>query len=375
MTTLKKYETALRILLIYSAFCSALLSAAEIYVDYANGKNSYQGNVDAPLANFSEAIARALPGDTIRILPSPEPILDFFRIHNKKGTSTKPITIDGMFNTFLGTERLDPTQWHEIRPGLWQRRKQVGENMICRYFMVFDGRINRMGRCLKAEKSAKFKEINQLQPGEWTIREVEPEKEKDSVRWFDFYVKLPIHAGTLAEANISEPSDKMISGVEVSGACEYLHFRNLIVKNFWNDGFNIHDHAYHIDFDTVAALDCGDDGASAHENAIVSFRNYISIGNSTGFCHVGTAKTVHENVWISETVGREIFLLDRTENVIRNVFIYAESDSGSHIINKGGENHHRQSANRRWQRKVQLFTSIFHEEKNRTADDHQYAIH
>ena len=133
-------------------FCMVVLSsnAAELVVDYSRkDKNAYH--------NFQSALANAKSGDVIQILKVDFPIHDAVIIKNRSD-----ITVDGMFNTFVGTEKAAARNWNKIAPGLWKRDIRVNPGISMRYFMIINGKQNRMGRFFKAKCSTRYKKIDEL---------------------------------------------------------------------------------------------------------------------------------------------------------------------------------------------------------------------
>lgn len=304
--------------------------AADIFVDYNTGKNRNPGTKEAPLANFERAAKLAKPGDTIYILPSAKPICDSIRLQNLCGTPDKPITINAMNNIFIGSVPLDPKVWKEVKPGLYSKTLKTGRNWTSRYYMVIDGKMNRMGRVSKASvKSAPYKKVADLAPGEWTIvRGAEvPSKGPHKQFNFEYFVRLP-EGATLADGRVMEPMRNKTEGVMVRGTTSNVIVKNIIVKNFHNDGYNIHGQCRNVHFENVASIYCGDDGISAHEACEISLKNAVFIGCSTGICHVQQARCTHENVYAEKINGRELFFTASTHNDFKNIFFLGDSASG-----------------------------------------------
>ena len=306
------------------------LCAADIYVDYEKGKAANPGTKAAPYARFASAIKAAQPGDTIYILPSTKPIRDTLVVRKKCGTADKPIIIDGMNNIFLGTEPLDLKVWKEFKPGYLKRTMVASASRTNRYFMVRDGKPHRMGRFNKAKGSKAYKKVEELQPGEWTI--IRGKQVRKKVHKHDFILRLP--EGAKTPAGFEEPLSRRISGVNIADECHYLTFRNIIVKNFLNDGYNIHGNCRNIRFENIAALYCGDDGISAHETCLIYVKNFIAIGCSTAACHINKSENHHENVYAEQILGRDLFFTDNTTNTFKNVWIKANSIGGFRLTTR-----------------------------------------
>lgn len=311
------------------------LCAADIYVDYEKGKSENPGTKAAPYERFSRAIKAAQPGDTIYILPSSKPIRDTLVARKKCGTADKPIIIDGMNNIFLGTEPLDPKIWKEFKPGYLKRTMVAAASRTNRYFMVRDGKPHRMGRFNKAKGSKAYKKVEELLPGEWTI--IRGKQVRNKIYRHDFILRLP--EGAKTAAGFEEPLQRRISGVNIADDCHYLTFRNIIVKNFLNDGYNIHGNCRNIRFENVAALYCGDDGISAHETCLIYVKNFVAIGCSTAACHINKSENHHENFYAEQILGRDLFFTDNTTNTFKNVWIKADSIGGFRLTSRKNSVH------------------------------------
>lgn len=309
------------------AFLSCFaLGATDIYVDYEKGQSGNSGSRTAPLARFQEGLKLAKAGDTVYILPASKPVRDQIRIKNFKGGDKRPITIDGMLNTFIGTKPVSSEEWKEIGPGLYHKRDKIGAGMRRRYTMFFDGVINRMGLRTKFGGGAKHKNFKDLAPGEWTINGSSDDEA-------DFYFRLP-QGKTLQDISVEEP--RLASGINISGECEYITVRNMILKNFLNDGVNIHHNCRNILFENIASVYNTDDGISAHESCHITLRNFVAIGNSTGICHLQDVEAIHENVYIAPgTDSRDIYMLNKS-NKFQDMAI--ESTAPGAIVFDKGEN-------------------------------------
>lgn len=167
--------------------CLTYVATGEIFVNPVVGKDNNSGECEAPLRDFRAAMAKAGPGDIIRMMPVDVPVHSSFVVHGKSGMPERPVTIDG--------------------------------------------------------------------------------------------------------------------------------------------GFNIYDNCRNIIFENVASLHDGDDRISAHGSNEIAVRDYVSIGNATGICHIDDSKGVHENVYIAETKGHDLFLVNR-KNVFREVAAESQAPGG-----------------------------------------------
>ena len=332
-----------RVLLAAAILTGTALWGKEIFVDYKSGKASNPGTREAPYSAVAQALKKAAPGDTIRILPSDRPIRDNIQVTNVCGTPEAPITIDGMNNIFLGTLPLNPAEWEEVSPGLFRKKMVTGKNWTSRFFLTFNGHINRMGVVKKASApGTKYKTPEKLAPGEWTVVQgdpILPVKGPHPQFNFEFFVRLPEGKTALADSGVEEPNIRKNGGVNVRGKCRNLIFRNIIVKNFFNDGYNIHGDCEAIHFENIAAVECGDDGISAHESCKLTGKNMVFIGCSTAICHIQSVTSVQENVYAEKISGRELYFLANSDNTVKNVYMIADSFSGSLWANRKKDEH------------------------------------
>lgn len=278
--------------------------------------------VDVP--TIAHAIKLAGPGDTIH-LEAGKVYRDYVGFHGKKGEPGKPITFDGHGAVLEGSDPLDPAQWREVSPGLFAADEllpALSDAVIGRWFFRFDGKMQRMGRSSKG-KSAALKAPMDLVPGEWTFVKDSSRETPESRRIHGtFYLRIA--PGTaLADAKIAVPVRS--AGVQFSGDNAHLVIRNLTATHPYNDGFNIHGDCRDVIFENIRAIECGDDGISAHESAQYRVDGFVSIGNSTGICDTGTARTSYTNVFIADCVGYDLYFLDEGRYSLTNAVVLSSA--------------------------------------------------
>ena len=271
--------------------------------DRATGLAAERAGADGPVKTIQAAIRKARPGDTVHLAPLATPYHDVVVLHKLHGEPGRPITVDGHGAIVTGVEPLAAADCAQVEPGLFRTDKLIPPKLLTpedgvsrRWFFLFDGRINRMGRALKG-KSAPYKQPEELAPGEWTYRRDENA----------FYIKID-PARQLAEYRIEWPQRS--AGVQVSGDCSWLVVRNLIATHVYNDGYNIHGKTREVRFENIQAIECGDDGYSAHDDCQTSIDGFISIGNGTGIANAGHSRTQIRKLWIQDCVGFELLFLD-----------------------------------------------------------------
>jgi len=282
--------------------------------------------VDPDLPTIHHAIKLAAPGDTIH-LEAGKVYRDYAGFYGKKGEPGKPITLDGHGATLEGSDPLDPAQWREVSPGLFAADEllpNLSDAVIGRWFFLFDGKMQLMGRTSKG-RSEPLKKPEDLLPGEWTfVKDPSREKPPSKQIYGTFFLKLAPGLA-LADAKIAVPVRS--AGVQFSGDNAHLVIRNLTATHPYNDGFNIHGDCRDVVFENIRAIECGDDGISAHESAQYRVAGFVSIGNSTGICDTGTARTSYRNVFIADCVGFDLYFLDEGRYTLTDALILSRSQN------------------------------------------------
>lgn len=281
------------------------------------------------------AIKAAQPGDTIHL--EPKVYRDYAGFYLKKGEPGKPITLDGHGATLEGSDPIDPAKWREVSPGLFANDDLLpglSDAAIGRWFFLFDGKMQLMGRTSKG-RSASLKKPQELQAGEWTfVKDASREKLPSKAIYGTFYLKLG--AGkTLAEAKVFAPMRS--AGVQFGGDNAHLVIKNLTATHPYNDGFNIHGDCRDVVFENIRAIECGDDGISAHESAQYRVDGFISIGNSTGICDTGTAQTSYNRVFIADCIGFDLYFLDNGRYKLTNAVIFSKAQNPFTVTSREGQ--------------------------------------
>ena len=282
--------------------------------------------VGTDVKTIREAIKLAQPGDTIHL----QPIVyhDTAIFQNKKGEPGKPITLEGHGATLEGADPLDLAKWKEVSPGLFANDEllppgSLNDAAIMRWFFLWNGKMNHMGRTSKGIK-APFKKAEDLQPGEWTfVRDTTREKPGSPQICGAFFIKLP--AGQkLADANIAAPM--RLNGVQLGGDNAHLIIKNLTATHPHNDGFNIHGDCREVRFENIRAIECGDDGISAHESAEYHVNGLVSIGNSTGITDILSAHTSYNHVFIADCLAFDLYFMNNGRYQVENTVVLSSSE-------------------------------------------------
>jgi hypothetical protein len=296
----------------------------DLHVDPTAGNDASDG-IAGPVKTIARALKLAQAGDTVHLAPVRYKEVAIFA--NKVGEPGRPIILDGHGATLDGADPLKPEEWQLVSPGLYRNDHllRMDPAILMRWFFVFDGKMNHMGRTSKGT-SAELKKPSDLAPGEWTFVPAAPitRETKDGKPWDAalvqgaFFIKLD-PAKTLADAHIEAPMRS--AGVSFGGKCAHLVIRNVIATHVYNDGFNIHGDQRDLVFENITAIDCGDDGFSAHESAECRIDGFTSIGNSTGFCDVGTSSTHYKNVFIRGCLGYDVFFTSHGTHSLENALV------------------------------------------------------
>ena len=305
---LKKF--ALTLIAAVVPICSAPAAepapeARALRVDPRSGDDKNDG-IANPLKTIARAIRIAQPGDTIHLAT-----VRYFEsadLTNKNGEPGKPITLDGHGAVLDGSEPV--RDWESLGGGLFRKVKlmpRMDDAMLGRWFFLWDGKMNHMGRTSKGP-SAPLKKTADLQPDEWTYV-----KDEDA-----FYIRLAPER-SLDAANIRYPARS--SGVVESIAGSHLTVRNVIATHVYNDGYNIHGAQRDMVFENIAAIECGDDGFSAHEDGECRVDGFVSIGNSTGMCDTVSSITHYRNVFIRDCLGYDVFFIGDSPHSMENAII------------------------------------------------------
>lgn len=287
---------------------SVLLSVTgrSLHVDPVNGDDARDG-IDQPVRTIAQAIRLAQPGDTIHL----QPLMyrDWAAFFDKSGEPGKPITLDGHGATLDGCDPLDPKGWVEVEPGLFRHDDllPLTDAIVDRWFFVMNGKLNRMSRCSKGP-SKPLKSPPDLQPDEWTFVKDAERTKTARAGYINGSFWLRLAAGqTLADAKIEVPI--RMAGVLIHGKSSHIVVKNLTATRPYNDGFNLSD-CRDVVFENIRAIDCGDDGISAHGECRYRVEGFTSIGNATGICDTGHSETAYRRVLIRDCIGFDLFFLD-----------------------------------------------------------------
>lgn len=314
----------LSLLLIFVAwqtFLACLAGAADLHVDPVSGVDTDDGFA-RPLKTIAQAIRLAKPGDTIHLRPMV--YHDWAAFFDKSGEPGRPITLEGHGATLEGCDPLVTAGWNEVSPGLYRHDDllPLTDAIIDRWFFLWDGKLNRMNRCSKGP-SEPLKSPDALQPGEWTFVKDAGRTKAARAGYIhgSFFLRLP--AGQpLADAKIQIPYRP--AGVLIHGKSRHLVIRNLTSTHPYNDGFNLSD-CREIIFENIRAIDCGDDGISAHGDCLYRVDGFTSIGNATGICDTGSSETTYRRVSIRDCLGFDLFFLDNGRYTLSDSIIHSSA--------------------------------------------------
>lgn len=285
---------------------------------------------------IAAAIRLAQPGDTVHL----QPIVyrDYVGLYAKKGEPGRPITIDGHGATLEGSDPLDPKKWTEVSPGLFEAKEllpRLDEAILMRWFFLWDGQMNHMGRTSKGKK-APFVSPAELKAGEWTFLRDRTRDQAGSNQVFgSFFLRLP-QGQKLADARIFVPVRS--AGVQLSGANAHLVIRDVTATHPYNDGFNIHGDCRDVLFENIRAIECGDDGISAHESAEYRVDGFVGIGNSTGITDTVTARTSYRRVFLADNLAFDLYFMNDGRYAVADAVVLSGAEHALQVV--GGKGQH-----------------------------------
>jgi hypothetical protein len=299
-------------MMVFILLASEILTARDIYVNNLTGNDSNTGNSEtAALLTIARAQTLFNAGDTIHLCNTGSVYREVFGFSKLIGKADGYVTVDGHGATVSGSDKIVDADWQMAGPGLYKNdtiydKFKFNKEIIWRFFFVFDGKMNRMGTCMKG-KSIPLKAPKDLLEKEWTF--VTAEKA--------FYIKID-PAKKLADYNIEIPVRS--NGVSIHNSTDYLTVRNLTATHVYNDGYGLSGDGKNILLENIQSIDCGDDGISAHANSGARIKGFYSSGNGTGICDTGNSQTHYEDVLIENIVGVDLyFLLEKTGKAVHSI--------------------------------------------------------
>lgn len=110
----------------------------------------------------------------------------------------------------------------------------------------------------------------------------------------------------------------------IRGTSSHIVVKNLTATRPYNDGFNLSD-CRDVVFENIRAIDCGDDGISAHGECRYRVDGFTSTGNATGICDTGNSETSYCHVLIRDCIGFDLFFLDTGKYSVRDSVIISSA--------------------------------------------------
>jgi hypothetical protein len=219
-----------------------------------------------------------------------------------------------------------------VSPGLFEAKDllpRLDDAIIMRWFFLWDGKMNHMGRTSKGKKAA-FKKVEALQSGEWTfVQDHARDKAVANQIFGSFFIRIP--AGQkLDQARIFAPMRSV--GVGLGGANAHLVIRNITATHPYNDGFNIHGDCRDVVFENIRAIECGDDGISAHESAEYRVDGFVAIGNSTGITDTVAAKTTYRHVFLADNLAFDLYFLNDGRYSVSDAVVISTSAHALQVV-------------------------------------------
>jgi len=249
---------------------------------------------------------RVEAGQTVHMAKTATAYCEPLEFVNKSGVAGKPIIVDGHGATISSAKPIEPDDWTKVGEDLYRndkllfserllrREKDNDSAVISRFFFLWNGKINFMGRASKGDFPP-LPKPNELQPGQWTFVEEE----------LAFYLKAHPDK-TLGDERIEYPTFR--NAVTITGKCEHIIIRNLTATHVVNDGVGLTGYSRDLLFDHFSAIECGDDGMSAHEDNEFTTQDFVAIGNSTGITHVSNSHSINRRAYFRHNNSHEIKL-------------------------------------------------------------------
>jgi len=289
------------------------LTAADWHVDPTVGSDRQVGSQEAPFKTLQAAINKAAQGDVIHLHPQGAVYRQSAHFRARSG-----ITIEGNGVTLDGADPLPSTGWEEVEEGLF--RRQLSRTPLDRHLLLFDGRMQRMGRTQSAN-SPKFPPVAELKANQFCFENID-----EASGWL--YVRGDVSKLQWATR---------VNGIATSGQCRDLVVRNLRARNFLNDGFNVHGDCRALRFENIAGFDCFDEGFSAHESAECSIVGGSFYGNENGVADVNQAETHYRDCEFFGNVNVDVLLIGRTHSLVDCQIINTTSASALVAGPRAGE--------------------------------------
>lgn len=278
-------------------------------VDPDAGDDKNNGR-SAPVKTINRAIELAQPGDTIQLKKATyHETVDF---SNKHGLPKAPITLEGNGSVIDGSRELDTANWRQVYPGTYRAEskslypKGIDNDIVSRFFMIWNGQLNRMGRCAKLDKNQPLQDTRHIMKNEWTYS------------WYYNAFFLVIGSNEkLADRKIRFPALK--NAFVINESASHLQINNLTSIRAYGNGFDLSGKLHDVNFEYVGAMDCGDNGFSVAGNAKVAVNGIMSIGNGTGIYDTGESETHYTNVMIKDSVAYDLYFKGKHHHVTNGV--------------------------------------------------------
>ncbi len=266
--------------------------ATDWHVNPDVGDNENSGSELNPLQTLQAAINKAKDGDVIHLHPAGA-------VYRQGGVfrSQVGITIEGNGVTLDGSDPLPAVGWEEMGAGLYRRK--LRRTPLDRHLLVFDGRMERMGRTQSAN-SPEFPQVSALKTGQFCFENIDE-------KWGWLYVR-----GDVTKLEWST----RVNGIATAGGCQRLVVKNLRARNFLNDGFNVHGDCRNLKFVQIEGFDCFDEGFSAHESAECLISGGKFYGNENGVADVNQAHTAYVDCEFFRNVNVDVLLIGRSHALI-----------------------------------------------------------
>lgn len=298
--------------------------ARTIYIDqrvdpetakHWTGASAVPKDGDGPLPYHPPVLKTAQPGDIISFVPGSGPYGVPLRCLSN-GEPDNPIIIEGNSVTIDLRIPLNNRRWSRGDDGAWIMKPEKSDRRlkIEKYRKVKNGEIVPMTVAFYKNRPIGYHVDPDTPPPPFSAVLLEDNR-------LAFYLPEEMQPPFKGLSLFRRPG---ISAVSFEGASHWI-IRNLNVIGAGNDGFNYHHYqkspgeARGIVIENCSAMFCGDEGASAHEDYQVDYRDCLFAFNAStggGVSDMMETRTTYENCISVYNCGAGFYLRSGVHSVV-----------------------------------------------------------